>query len=470
MKTKYQMNWFQYLEYEAIAQYLETMAKKGWILEKIGYLFKFRKQEPQDLLYTVDFQPKITLFTPQSSDEAEEYRRFCEEAGWNFVCGFNKMQIFSAKRSDDPTPIQTEEQIQYKVLEKSVLPPLITTILLFLYEAFLLYNILTTRIPIIRIDDDMITCVLISFILIIPCGLLQTIRSCFLLLSNKKRIHNGLSMKLTPYRRVRFYHMIDKLAVYLLIISFLVPIFFTNYPILYLYTNIQALSFAVAGPLLGILLVLIREHINLKKEYYCLLLMLVIPLCLMIGELLDSSMAFQDQKLSFLKEKEPFYAYLSQNLNQKGNWYIETASTSHVVPIKYALSFHTDFDDAIWNDAPFDGFRIEYAEYTSVEMAEKSLKEQLIDHYTYDHGYLKEVSNGTRWVYAPTPEDRVLYAAYPNLDIDTWHISNGYQMEAASYLIQKDQRIYYITCSFQKEEEQSALQHMIKAYFTEKAL
>ena len=103
-------------------------------------------------------------------------------------------------------------------------------------------------------------------------------------------------------------------------------------------------------------------------------------------------------------------------------------------------------------------------------MAEKSLKEQLIDHYTYDKGYVKEVSNGTRWVYAPIPEDHVLYAAYPNLNIDTWHISEGYQIEAASYLIQKDQRIYYITCSFQKEAEQNALQHMIKAYFTQEAL
>lgn len=471
MKVIYQYNFFQYLEFQALAHYLETMAKKGWILEKIGYVLKFRKQEPQDLQYVVDFQPKITLFTPQNSEESKEYQAFCEESGWKFVCGFNKMQIFCANRKDHLIPIQTEEQIQYKVLEKSALPPLLATILVFLYCGFLLYKVLSSDSSIIHPEDDLLTLLFLIFIPLLSAGLIELTRASYLLLNNQRRIKNGLSMKFTPYHRVLWYHRIEKIMCVLLLLSFFVPIFFTKYPEFYLYNNAIVLSFALAGPLLGVLLVLIREHSKLNKEVFLLLILITIPCCLLITELLDSHMNFNTQKLSFLQKQEPFYASLSQHIKSKDNWTVEHSSTSYAVPIKYNMTYATYHDATSWYPEDLmDYIHIDYAEYKDSQMAEKEFKKRLIDTYTYDHGYLKEWSDRAEWIYASVPDDTTLYDAYPSLDHSEWHITNGYQTKDKTYLIWKNQRVYHITYEFEDNEKQRELQEIIKAYFTQEGL
>lgn len=124
MKTLYTINAFHPMDYQAIQQYLEHKAQRIYLKENRIFL-QISKEEPQDLVYCVDFFPKITLFSSQNIEEAKDYRSFCEESGWKFVCGYDKMQIFCAKRSDHLIPIQTEDMIQYKIVKNpSCLPSL----------------------------------------------------------------------------------------------------------------------------------------------------------------------------------------------------------------------------------------------------------------------------------------------------------------------------------------------------------
>lgn len=55
---------FMYQPYEctAVEEYLENMAEKGWLLERIsGYFFTFKKIEPKKLKYSVDTFSKISV-------------------------------------------------------------------------------------------------------------------------------------------------------------------------------------------------------------------------------------------------------------------------------------------------------------------------------------------------------------------------------------------------------------------------
>lgn len=57
MKNKYVMiGGFAFSE-ESDMEKLRNYAKKGWILERVvgGFFYKLRKDEPQDIIYSLDY-------------------------------------------------------------------------------------------------------------------------------------------------------------------------------------------------------------------------------------------------------------------------------------------------------------------------------------------------------------------------------------------------------------------------------
>jgi len=71
---------------------LSSMAAKGWIFYKYqGLGYKFKKGEPQDLIYNFD---SVRI----SENDKLEYLEVFEAAGWNNVCSYvNLFHFFSAK-------------------------------------------------------------------------------------------------------------------------------------------------------------------------------------------------------------------------------------------------------------------------------------------------------------------------------------------------------------------------------------
>lgn len=113
---------FSMLDYKAMEEYFEKMAAQGWLLEKISAVTaKFRKTEPQNLTFTVDIFPYISIFDSPNHRNASDYRELCEQSGWHFVTSANKFQIFYAKADENPIPIQTDSVVEEKILRKSVL-------------------------------------------------------------------------------------------------------------------------------------------------------------------------------------------------------------------------------------------------------------------------------------------------------------------------------------------------------------
>lgn len=122
MKTKWILFKFLPFEYEALEKYLEDMALKGWMLEKIngGYI-KFKKMEPKKIKYSIDVLNKVSFFDGKNSDNALEYREYCVAAGWQFVCEWEKFQVFSCAQDIEKVPIHTDEKEKFKSILKASL-------------------------------------------------------------------------------------------------------------------------------------------------------------------------------------------------------------------------------------------------------------------------------------------------------------------------------------------------------------
>lgn len=111
---------YDYTECDALKEYLEDMALKGWILKDINTFLTFEKREPQKLTYSVEVFDKASIFDTKLEKKAEEYVEYCSYAGWKLVCNFEKFHIFVAT-NENPVPIQTDERIKYQTIVKSTL-------------------------------------------------------------------------------------------------------------------------------------------------------------------------------------------------------------------------------------------------------------------------------------------------------------------------------------------------------------
>lgn len=111
---------FQLNECEAIKEYLEEMALKGWALKYIRTFFCFEKIEPQKLIYSVEVFSKASIYDTVPANSTNEYIDYCKEAGWSFVCNIGQINIF-VSNSQNAIPIETDEQLKFKTIKRGML-------------------------------------------------------------------------------------------------------------------------------------------------------------------------------------------------------------------------------------------------------------------------------------------------------------------------------------------------------------
>jgi hypothetical protein len=104
MKSKYVMiSGFAFTE-EGDMEKLKNYARQGWILEDIvgGFFYKLRKDKPQNIVYSLDYQ----------SDTNGEYFTIFKEAGWELVISINnQMHIFLAQAGTKPIYSDSKSEI-----------------------------------------------------------------------------------------------------------------------------------------------------------------------------------------------------------------------------------------------------------------------------------------------------------------------------------------------------------------------
>lgn len=132
-KTKYAIVRFSFYDRTGIQNYLESQARKGWMLEKIGaFTWKFRRIEPENIHFAVTYFPGATAYDPYPSFHQEQFGEFCAHAGWLPAASNAQMQIFY-NESDTPVPIETDAMMEvqniHKAMKKSFLPSYIVLLL-----------------------------------------------------------------------------------------------------------------------------------------------------------------------------------------------------------------------------------------------------------------------------------------------------------------------------------------------------
>lgn len=117
---------FYSYEIGALETYLEEMALKGWMLEKISNLYiKFRKIEPKNIKYTIDIIDGILEKGDLDENLALEYKEKFLNLGWNYSCEFNKLQVFYKENEDRKSIIRKRENKEIQALFHNSLNELI---------------------------------------------------------------------------------------------------------------------------------------------------------------------------------------------------------------------------------------------------------------------------------------------------------------------------------------------------------
>jgi hypothetical protein len=113
-------NNFEIYEADALAEYLETMAEAGWMLESIKRTLVFKRIEPQKIKFTVDIMENASVFDSFYDKKTMEYRGFCTDTGWEHLSTNGIFHIFYSK-DENVIPIHTDQEVQFHVISKNML-------------------------------------------------------------------------------------------------------------------------------------------------------------------------------------------------------------------------------------------------------------------------------------------------------------------------------------------------------------
>ncbi|MBR2047743.1 MAG: DUF2812 domain-containing protein [Oscillospiraceae bacterium] len=100
---------FNYLHCDDFAQYLESMAAKGWHLDSWGAGLKFRRGEPEQATYAVEVFTDASEYDTRPELHTKEFAEYCEAAGWQLIDAKRKFVIFKKIRPD-AIPIMTDQE------------------------------------------------------------------------------------------------------------------------------------------------------------------------------------------------------------------------------------------------------------------------------------------------------------------------------------------------------------------------
>lgn len=120
-KSKYVLWGFLPIDYKATECYLEEMAAKGWMLERIGRTFaRFRAIEPSRIKFCVDIYKEGGPFKPEDTDASIAYRNLCAEAGWSYISAQDYLQYFHAEVDAHPIPLQTDDVLEQEIVDSTM--------------------------------------------------------------------------------------------------------------------------------------------------------------------------------------------------------------------------------------------------------------------------------------------------------------------------------------------------------------
>ena len=137
----YRLVQFYLYDHTGIQRYLEKMAAKGWLLDKLGAFWRFRRIPPQKLRFAVTYFPEASTYDPGPPAGQWDYRELCRDAGWTHAATAAQLQIFYTDALD-PVPLETDPRIQvetiHRAMRRSQIPSQAMLAIMGLAELFLM--------------------------------------------------------------------------------------------------------------------------------------------------------------------------------------------------------------------------------------------------------------------------------------------------------------------------------------------
>ena len=132
---------FSFYDSDAIAQKLEDMAAKGWMLRKVSSFFwTFEQTEPRKRRFAVTYFPGASGLDPRPSQRQLDKEDLCAQDGWQLVLRWDAMMIFCTDR-EDAVPIDTDPVPQvetlYRTMRKKLLSGQLLMVVMILWSLFL---------------------------------------------------------------------------------------------------------------------------------------------------------------------------------------------------------------------------------------------------------------------------------------------------------------------------------------------
>ncbi|MBQ8639043.1 MAG: DUF2812 domain-containing protein [Lachnospiraceae bacterium] len=142
---------YSYYDRAGMEEHLEKMASKGWMLERMNsWFWTYRKCPPKKVHVQIIYDPNASEYAPEPTRKQEDFRDFCEYAGWDFTASYGPLQVFyhvreAENRAEEPVrpcverrnpehdsekwhpiPIETdpvmEVEVIHQVMKKRFLP------------------------------------------------------------------------------------------------------------------------------------------------------------------------------------------------------------------------------------------------------------------------------------------------------------------------------------------------------------
>ena len=129
---------FTFYDHTGIEAHLEKMAAEGWMLEKIPYLWHYRRCEPRNVKFCVTYYPRASVFDPGPTEGELDFHAYCERTGWKLAASNAQLQIFY-NEDPDATPIETDPVMEVDTLHRTAKRTFLPTY--FVLLAAVLFNL-----------------------------------------------------------------------------------------------------------------------------------------------------------------------------------------------------------------------------------------------------------------------------------------------------------------------------------------
>ncbi len=159
---------YSFYDHTGLERHLESMAAKGWMVEKTEPLWRYRRCEPRQVQFTVTFYPRASMFDPEPTEGELDFQAFCRETGWKLACSSAQLQVFY-NEDLNAVPIDTDPMTEVETLHRTAkrayFPSLFVLLAVCLLQFYMLISDLITR-PLYRLSSSLWTCSTALYILV----------------------------------------------------------------------------------------------------------------------------------------------------------------------------------------------------------------------------------------------------------------------------------------------------------------